>query len=425
MSIALAWALASSPARPETLLDAWQAALASDATLSAAHERVAAADALYSAARAERLPAINASSMVTRWDTAPAFDFSAAGVPAQLALFGGRNMTMSEASVSVPIYTGGRIRAGVDAAAAAVSARHADAAALSLDVKLLVAEHYVAVLRAQSIRAVAASNASSLAAHASDAEDMYRSGQVPRNDFLAAAVSLADARQQELQAESSLAVAEAAFNRSLGRNLDTPVTVEAVFPDLDPVLASSSVAELTSIALANRRDVESLSATATALTAQSTALRGATRPQLVVNGGYVSLDNDFLNRDDFWSVGVGMRWNLFDSGRTRNSAAALAHQAAAIARERANLMSVVEMQVKQAWLNRNAARERIGATEAAVEQAEENLRVVRDRYRNGEGTNTDVLTGETLRSVSRGNFDRARFDATLAELRLARAVGVL
>ena len=60
-----------------------------------------------------------------------------------------------------------------------------------------------------------------------------------------------------------------------------------------------------------------------------------------------------------------------------------------------------------------------------IAQAEENLRVVRDRYRNGEGTNTEVLDAEALRSLTRGNLADARFDAAMAEYRLARAVGVL
>ena len=48
-----------------------------------------------------------------------------------------------------------------------------------------------------------------------------------------------------------------------------------------------------------------------------------------------------------------------------------------------------------------------------------------DRYRNGEGTNTEVLDAETLRSQSRRNLDDSRYDAIIAELALARAVGVL
>ena len=49
----------------------------------------------------------------------------------------------------------------------------------------------------------------------------------------------------------------------------------------------------------------------------------------------------------------------------------------------------------------------------------------RDRYRNGEGTNTEVLDAEALRALTASNFDSARYDLRLAELALARAVGAL
>jgi outer membrane protein TolC len=63
--------------------------------------------------------------------------------------------------------------------------------------------------------------------------------------------------------------------------------------------------------------------------------------------------------------------------------------------------------------------------EQAITQAGENLRVVRDRYLQGEGTNTEVLDAEALATASRANLDNARYDAALAEFRLARAVGIL
>ena len=51
--------------------------------------------------------------------------------------------------------------------------------------------------------------------------------------------------------------------------------------------------------------------------------------------------------------------------------------------------------------------------------------MVRDRYRNGEGTNTEVLDAEMLRLMSRTNYDNADFDAKLALYELARGAGRL
>ena len=124
-------------------------------------------------------------------------------------------------------------------------------------------------------------------------------------------------------------------------------------------------------------------------------------------------------------VGVGVRWNLFDGGLSREKANALSHRSQALVQQRNDVRSMIELQVRQAWLRLNETRQRKQLTERAVEQAEENLRVVRDRYRNGEGTNTEVLDAEMLRSMSRSNFDNADFDAKLALYELARGVGRL
>ena len=120
-----------------------------------------------------------------------------------------------------------------------------------------------------------------------------------------------------------------------------------------------------------------------------------------------------------------MRWSFFDGGQTRHSAEALDLQARAANEQAADLATLIELEVRSAWLNVHETTRRVQVTEAAVMQAEENVRVVSDRYRNGEGTNTEVLDAEALRSLSRGNFDNARYDAAFAEFKLARAVGAL
>ena len=96
---------------------------------------------------------------------------------------------------------------------------------------------------------------------------------------------------------------------------------------------------------------------------------------------------------------------------------------AALQERRDDFATVIELQVRQAWLDIQETRKRVEVTESAIAQAEENLRVNRDRYANGLATNTEVLTAQTLRLVSQNNHVNALYDAVLAELRLKRAAG--
>jgi outer membrane protein TolC len=122
---------------------------------------------------------------------------------------------------------------------------------------------------------------------------------------------------------------------------------------------------------------------------------------------------------------VSVQWNLFDGGRSRKQAAALNSQASSLIHLRADLESVIALGVRRAWNDRNEAASRMEVARQAVDQAMENLRVVRNRYAAGASTNSEVLDAETLREQSLNNRDNARYDFVLARLRLARAVGNL
>lgn len=406
----------------ETLDDSWQAALVASPALEAARAQTSAAEADLGAARAQYGPMLTASTSASRWRDTPAFDFSALGMAARLPLFGGSSLSVAEIRAEVPIYTGGATSANVAAAHAALSVQKLAAETLIQDVKLAVAGAYVEVLRAQSALGVVQANGASLAAHAADVEDMQRAGQVPRNDYLAAAVALADARQRELDRANSLEIAKAAYNRQVGRPLAAPVELAPLTPQ---VHEPGELERLVGTALAARTELMGLDAAATELEARAMAARATRRPQIAVTGGYTFLENEVLEREDYASIGVGVRWTPFDSGRARHTESALRQRSQAAARRQDDLRASIELEVRRAWLDAESARARVAVTEGAVAQAAENLRVVRDRYRSGEGTNTEVLDAEALRALSAANFDNARYDAAIAELRLTRALGRL
>ena len=81
--------------------------------------------------------------------------------------------------------------------------------------------------------------------------------------------------------------------------------------------------------------------------------------------------------------------------------------------------------LQEAFLDVQTARERVGVTRVAIEQADDNLRQATDRYKNALGTNTEVLDAVTLRLRSSGNYYNALYNWVLSVMRLRRAVGDL
>jgi len=407
----------------ETLDEAWAAAMTSQRRIAAAAAERDAAGYELERAKSARLPQLGVTSGYTRIESAPRFAFG--NGMATLPIFDGDDFISASAQLSVPLYTGGAISSGIEAARSGAQAAAGRLQVVTQDTKLGVAAHYVAVLRAESAVDVAETNVASLAAHTEDTRNRYEFGAVPQNDYLAASVSLANARQRLLQTENALDYARAAYNRFLGRPLLATVLLEPKLAIDRLVPAGRSLVDLIATARTQRPELTTLDSQARALRNQSNAARAESMPQFALTGGYVLLENEFLDQEEFWMAGLSVRWNLFDGGQSRNHSASLDRRAMAITHDRADLESAITLEVRAAWNDRVEAENRLQVAESAIVQAIENLRVVRNRYNAGASTNVEVLDAEALREQSLSNRDNAQFDVVLAKLRLARAVGAL
>ena len=133
-------------------------------------------------------------------------------------------------------------------------------------------------------------------------------------------------------------------------------------------------------------------------------------PQVALSGGYQYLDNQFLDDDTVGMAGIGVQWAMFDGGQSRKRAAALDRNRRASEQQRADAAGLIELQVRQAYLGIAEARQRVAVTAQAAEQADENLRIARERYTAGLGTQTQLLEAETLRVQSLRNSYEATLD---------------
>jgi outer membrane protein TolC len=413
-------ALLAGNAAAESLQEAWDTALAVSHSLKASRENTAATASLLEAAKSARIPNITLEAGYSVLDNTPEMQADLLGQSLQLPV-APQNSAAFKTMATLPLYTGGRIGSGIDAASASLDAAKHGEIGDTQSLKLRVADAYVAVMRAGSLLKVAESHVQSLEAHAHDVENFYTQGMVAKSDLLSASVSLADARQKALQATNALDLARAAYNRLLARPLDQSVTLE----EFTSENGGHPLSSLTEQAFSKRSELAALARQIEAIHHQASAVRGETLPQVALTGGYNYQQNRYQVHEGQWIVALGVKWNLFDGGVVANRASAVGRQASALVEQREELASIVALQVRQSWLDVNETRKRLIVTQSAIGQAEENLRVVRDRYSNGLSTHTEVLNAETLRINNESSHTNVLYDAALAGLRLKRAVGEL
>ena len=410
----------------ETLADAWAQALSVDARLRAADAEGEGARATLEAAKGLALPKATASSRYTVLSKEPA---ALIGLPTIPGISLPDRMPLSERTyathalqASLPIYTGGRIAAAVAAADIGVQASAQERLRTEQTVKLDVAEAWLNVLRSRRALAAAERHVAALDAHAADVNALHRQGVVPRNDVLSVAVALADARQQQTRARHGVDLAAAAYNRLLGRPLETAVDVHEPPP---PDAAREDFSTLVARARAARPELALLGARAEATDREADMERAARRPQVGVNAAVMHEDNRYRASQDIAQVAVGVQWEVFDGGIQRQRADAAAARARAARERQADTATLIELEVRREWLAVEEAAQRLATTGAAEAQADENLRVARDRYRNGVGTHTEVLDAEALRALTDSNHLNAHYDLHGARYRLKKAVGEL
>jgi outer membrane protein TolC len=405
----------------ESLDDAWRIALSIDQRIAAGDFNASAAEHSLAAANAERLPSLNLGANCLAMSDQLAIKANVPGLPSTQLPFMSRDSLGFNAVVNQPLYTFGRISSGIDAAGAAVDANQASAQTTRLDIKMNVAEIYIAVLRAIRVVEVDGSRVASLAAHERDVENSFRKGVASRNDLLSVQVALADAQQQSVQARNTLAMLSAAYNRALRRRLTDPIHLV----DLPSDVGAGNVDELTRMACACRSELAELSAQARALRCQADAERAKLAPQIGVSGGYIYQQDQFVDPNGVAGIALTAQWNAFDSGRTSEQAAALCQRSEALLRMRSDAESTIALEVRQKWLEVQTSQDRLNFARKATAQADENMRVVRDRYLQGLATNTEVLDGETLRAQAYMNLYNSYYESILAGLRVRRAVGNL
>jgi outer membrane protein TolC len=127
--------------------------------------------------------------------------------------------------------------------------------------------------------------------------------------------------------------------------------------------------------------------------------------------------------DDVGRLGIVLDIPIFEGGRIE----------ARVRQERARLLAAqerlrrlelqVQLDVETAVLNIGSAAQRVVATEKAIEQAEESLRIEREKYDLGRGSITDVLDAQSALLDSQTNYFRAVADHSTALAQLKLAVG--
>ena len=250
----------------------------------------------------------------------------------------------------------------------------------------------------------------------------FSSGLVVQSDLLGAEVQLAEFRQQQLQAEGDLFTAQALLNTVIGLPVQTSHKIGGQLPEKDFPLPETD--ELLRLALERRPDYSRAGSATRSAEEGVRGAKGNYLPRIDVFSTYGISGRDLASGSSDYAVGAGLTFDLFDLSRGARVDKARAAKSAA-ASEQEHLANQIRLEVIHSYRGYVTARERVKVAAGAVDQADEALRIVQDRYREGLTQITEVLRAETAFVRARLNLIVARYDTCVGYARILMASGRL
>jgi outer membrane protein TolC len=219
-----------------------------------------------------------------------------------------RNVYRAGATVTLPLYVGGKRLSYLAAAGHGVTARERVIDATRRGVQFGVAARYVQLLQAERLARIWQARLDADRRLVDIARKKEAHGLGVPFDVTYAETIAADTERKLEEARGEAAIARARLNDLGGRDLGADVTLVEV--GYDPAFAPT-LAELRP-GLANRAEVRALAEKALALDAQVNATTADLLPTvaLVGEGGYKHGDLGYTEGDPYWIATVALKWNL-------------------------------------------------------------------------------------------------------------------
>jgi outer membrane protein TolC len=292
------------------------------------------------------------------------------------------------------------------------------------DVLLNAARTYLGAVLAQEGLAVAEDSVKSAEADLTRAQAVFDAGMSTQADVMAVGVHLGEARQRQIQAAADAETARAALNDALGVDLDARWTLAT--PLATGVVGEpAALAQYLTAAAQQRPGLRAAALGEQISAAQTAASERALWPQIVAQGVFEADRQRFVNRGGGnWLASVSMRWDLW-RGDTRAQIAASREAEVRAAAESRQAHSTAALEIRRAHANLQSAVQRAVVAVSVVEQAEESLRIIRDRYEAGLEDVTALLRSEAALTSSRYRRLGSLYEQRVARAALEHAAGTL
>ncbi len=327
-------------------------------------------------------------------------------------------------NVSLPIYTGGKIRYGIESSKFLEKAAMLNAESDKDEVIQNTIEAFANLFKAKTAVRLVQENLNEAQIRTKELTNMEKNGLLARNDLLKAQLRESNMEYNLSDAENSWHLANVNMNLMLG----LPTTMELVLDTsgLGKKEDNRVLDDFLNAARVNRKDIAAVDLRKKAAESGVKSAKGDLYPSLALTGGYIGLDiPDFLSIPAAMNVGVGVSYNIGSLWKNKAKVQQAEARVKQLTFTEAMMDDNMQLELNKSYLSLMTNRKQIQVSAKAVEQAEENYRIVKNKFDNSLATTTDLLDADIAQLQARLSYTLSRADAFVAYHKLLQTAGLL
>ncbi len=327
-------------------------------------------------------------------------------------------------NASLPIYAGLRVKNGIQASKFLEQAAKLDVDHDQEGVMYNIVDAYNNLYKSGLQINVINSSLEQAQQRVKDFSNLEANGLLARNDLLKSQLQVSNLQLSLVDARNNLKLNAIVLNLLLGFPDSTKIALDSNSFVTPP--AGGNVFDFIQQALQTRKDYEASHYRVKAAGSAVKSAEGEKYPSIALTGGYVAANiPNFLTIYNAANIGVGLKYDigsLWKNDAKVQQAKAREKQAEIM---RGELMDAIQLQVGRSYIAYTNSIERINVYQLAIEQAEENYRITKNKFDNSLATTTDLLEAEAAQLQARLNYTTAKSDAVVAYKRLQQSIGTL
>ncbi|MBP2616547.1 TolC family protein [Chryseobacterium jejuense] len=328
------------------------------------------------------------------------------------------------ANLSVPIYSGGRIKYGIQSAKYLVEASKLSTENDKTAIAYNVAQAYNNLFKANQSIKVFEENLVASQKRDETFLKMENNGLIARNDRLKANLQTSNIELQLLEAKNNYNIANINMDLLLGLPETTELEIDQNY--IEEGSEVKPVDFYVNEARENRKDLQALVQQRKAAELGTKAAKAENLPSIAFTGGYVAADiPKFLTVYNAINVGVGISYNLSNIWKENSSLRQSQAREKQLAATDELLNDNIKLDVNREYQNTDFSKKRIVVFEKSAEQANENYRITKNKYDNGLATMTELLDADAAQIAANVGVINAKADAALAYRKLLQTTGTL